>query len=190
MLVLASTSVYRRELLERLRLPFETFAPNVDEAPLPGEPPYATALRLAQAKAKAGVSSYPSALIIGSDQVADLDGMRLDKPGNRARAEQQLQQASGREVVYHTAVTLLEAATGRMREKLVPTRVKFRTLTPSAISTYLDREQPYDCAGSAKSEGLGIALLEQIQGDDPTALIGLPLIAVVSLLRDAGLSVL
>lgn len=190
MLVLASTSVYRRELLERLRLPFETFAPNVDEAPLAGEPPYATALRLAQAKARAAASSFPGAVIIGSDQVADLDGMRLDKPGNRARAEQQLQRASGREVVFHTAVTLLDATTGSMREKLVPTRVKFRTLTPSAISTYLDREQPYDCAGSAKSEGLGIALLERIQGDDPTALIGLPLIAVVSLLRDAGLSVL
>jgi septum formation protein len=190
MLVLASTSLYRRQLLERLRLPFETFAPSVEEAPLTAEPPYATALRLAQAKARAAASSYPSALIIGSDQVADLDGMRLDKPGNRATAEQQLQRASGREVVFHTAVALLEATTGRMREKLVPTRVKFRKLTPSAISTYLDEEQPYDCAGSAKSEGLGIALLEQIHGDDPTALIGLPLIAVVSLLRDAGLSVL
>jgi len=188
MLVLASTSVYRRELLARLRLPFETFAPNVDETPLSGEPPYATALRLARAKAQAAVSSHPSALIIGSDQVADLDGTRLDKPGNRARAEQQLQDASGREVVFHTAVTLLEAATGHMREKVVPTRVKFRALTHSTISAYLDAEQPYDCAGSAKSEGLGIALLEQIHGDDPTALIGLPLIAVVSLLRDAGFS--
>jgi len=162
----------------------------VDETPLPGEAPAATALRLAQAKARAAVVSHPASLIIGSDQVAELDGLRLDKPGSRARAQEQLQRASGREVVFHTAVTLLEAHSGRTLDKLVPTRVRFRALTASQISAYLDAEQPYDCAGSAKSEGLGIALLEQIQGEDPTALIGLPLIAVVSLLRDAGLSVL
>jgi septum formation protein len=190
MLVLASTSVYRRELLQRLRLPFDTFAPRVDETPLSGEAPEATALRLARAKARAAVASYPAALIIGSDEVAELDGQRLDKPGGRARAQEQLQRASGREVVFHTAVTLLEARSGRMRDKLVPTRVRFRSLTASQISAYLDAEQPYDCAGSAKSEGLGIALLEQIQGEDPTALVGLPLIAVVSLLQDAGLNVL
>lgn len=190
MLVLASTSVYRRELLERLRLPFDTFAPHVDETPLPGEAPEATALRLAQAKARAAVASYPAALVIGSDQVAELDGRRLDKPGSRDRAQEQLQRASGREVVFHTAVTLLEAHTGRTRDKLVPTRVRFRSLSASQICAYLDAEQPYDCAGSAKSEGLGIALLEHIQGEDPTALIGLPLIALVSLLQDAGLNVL
>jgi septum formation protein len=190
MLVLASTSVYRRELLGRLRLPFATFSPCVDETPLSGEAPEATALRLAQAKARAAAVSYPASLIIGSDQVAELDGLRLDKPGSRDRAQEQLQRASGREVVFHTAVTLLEAHSGRTLDKLVPTRVRFRALTASQISAYLDAEQPYDCAGSAKSEGLGIALLEQIQGEDPTALIGLPLIAVVSLLQDAGLSVL
>jgi len=189
MLVLASTSVYRRELLARLRVPFETYAPNVDETPLANEAAEATALRLAQAKARAAASAYPTAFIIGSDQVADLDGARLDKPGSRACAEEQLRRASGREVVFHTAVALLEAASGRMHGKLVPTRVRFRVLTPATISRYLDAEQPYDCAGSAKSEGLGIALLEQIQGDDPAALIGLPLIAVVTLLREAGLSI-
>jgi len=188
-LVLASTSVYRRELLQRLRLQFETFAPSVDEIPLPGEAPEATALRLAHAKAGAAVASFPSALIIGSDQVAELDGRRLEKPGTRERAQEQLHWASGREVVFHTAVTLLTARSGHAQTRLVPTHVRFRSLTSAQIDAYLDKEQPYDCAGSAKSEGLGIALLEQIRGDDPTALIGLPLIALVSLLRDAGLSV-
>jgi 7-methyl-GTP pyrophosphatase len=190
MLVLASTSAYRRELLARLQLEFETFSPHIDETPLPGELPEATAVRLAQAKARAALASYPTAVIIGSDQVAELDGLRLDKPGNRERAQEQLKRASGRDVVFHTAVALLEAQTGRMRDRVVPTRVRFRPLTRSQISAYLDREQPYDCAGSAKSEGLGIALLEQIRGDDPTALIGLPLIALVSLLHEAGLSAL
>jgi septum formation protein len=122
--------------------------------------------------------------------VAELAGTRLDKPGNRERAQEQLRRVSGQEVVFHTAVAVLQAQSGRMQERVVPTRVRFRRLTPSQISAYLDREQPYDCAGSAKSEGLGIALLEQVRGDDPTSLIGLPLIAVVSLLTDAGLSVL
>ena len=190
MLVLASTSVYRRELLARLQLEFETFAPRVDETPLPDERPELTALRLATAKARSAVALYPTAVIIGSDQVAELDGLRLDKPGSRESAQEQLRRASGREVVFHTAVCVVQAQTGRTQERVVPTRVRFRSLTSSQISAYLDREQPYDCAGSAKSEGLGIALLEQIQGDDPTALIGLPLIALVSLLNDAGLSVL
>jgi len=186
MLVLASTSVYRRELLARLRLEFQTFAPQVDETPLQGEFPEATALRLARAKAVAGAATFPTAVIIGSDQVAELDGVRLDKPGNRDRAREQLTQASGRDVVFHTAVAVLQAQTGTMHDRVVPTRVRFRSLTPAQISTYLDREHPYDCAGSAKSEGLGIALLEHIRGDDPTALIGLPLIALVSLLNQAG----
>jgi septum formation protein len=190
MLVLASTSVYRRQLLSRLRLPFETFAPRVDETPLPGEPPEATALRLARAKARAAAAEYPDALIIGSDQVAELDGVRLDKPGSRVRAQEQLERASGREVVFHTAAALLQAANGSMQAKVIATHVRFRSLSPSHIAAYLDKEQPYDCAGSAKSEGLGVALLEEIRGDDPTALIGLPLIAVVSLLQSAGVSVL
>ena len=190
MLVLASTSAYRRALLSRLQLEFDTFAPHLDETPLTGEPPEATALRLAHAKARAAAALYPTALIIGSDQVAELDGVRLDKPGNRERAQEQLRRISGHEVVFHTAVCLLRAQTGQTQDRVVPTRVRFRPLTPSQISAYLDREQPYDCAGSAKSEGLGIALLERIQGDDPTALIGLPLIAVVTLLRDAGINAL
>jgi septum formation protein len=190
MLVLASTSVYRRELLTRLRLEFETFAPNIDETPLAGEAPEATALRLAHAKARAAAAFYPSAVIIGSDQAAELGRSRLDKPGNRERAQEQLQRVSGHEVVFHTAVCVLQAQSGRMQDRVVPTRVRFRRLTLSQISAYLDREQPYDCAGSAKSEGLGIALLEQIRGEDPTSLIGLPLIALVSLLSDAGLRVL
>lgn len=190
MLVLASTSPYRRELLGRLGLEFTTFAPHLNEAPLAGESPTATALRLALAKARAAVATFPDALIVGSDQVAELDGVRLDKPGRRERAQEQLEWVSGREVVFHTAVCLLEARNGRAQDRLVSTQVRFRPLSRSQISAYLDREQPYDCAGSAKSEGLGIALLESIHGDDPTALIGLPLIAVVSMLRDAGMSVL
>ena len=190
MLVLASTSQYRRELLGRLGLQFVTFAPRLDEAPLAGESATATALRLALAKAQAAVATFPDALIIGSDQVAELDGVRLDKPGGRERAQQQLERVSGREVVFHSAVCVLQADSGRAQNRIVSTHVRFRPLSRSQISAYLDREQPYDCAGSAKSEGLGIALLESIRGDDPTALIGLPLIAVVSMLLDAGMSVL
>ena len=186
MLVLASTSRYRRELLSRLRLQFTTFSPDVDEAPAPGETPAQTALRLAADKARAAVSAFPEALIIGSDQVAELDGVRLDKPGNRERAQAQLHHASGREVVFHTAVALLRASTGETRSAMVPTAVRFRSITAHQIDTYLDLEQPYDCAGSAKSEGLGITLLERIAGDDPTALIGLPLIALTSLLAQFG----
>jgi septum formation protein len=189
MLVLASTSRYRRELLSRLQLPFAVMAPSVDEAPLPGEPAPATALRLAETKARAAAQRHPRALIIGSDQVAELDGERLDKPGTHARAVQQLRAASGRTARFHTAVALLNAGTGRLHTRVVLTRVAFRELTDAQIDAYLRREQPYDCAGSAKSEGLGIALIRSLEGDDPTALIGLPLIALVDMLAAEGLSV-
>ncbi len=190
MLILASTSRYRRELLSRLRLQFATFSPDIDERPAPGEAPEVTAARLATAKAHAAISSYPNALIIGSDQVADLDGVRLDKPGTRERAREQLLCASGRNVIFHTAVSLIKGPTGETHTALVPTTVRFRTLSAAQIDAYLDLEQPFDCAGSAKSEGLGITLLERIVGDDPTALIGLPLIALTSLLARFGVQVL
>ena len=189
LLILASTSRYRRELLERLGLDFQTFAPNVDETALPSEVPQDTALRLAQQKAQAAATSFPNGLILGSDQVAESEGLRLDKPGNRARAREQLLHVSGRQVTFYTAVALLESATSTVQTAVVPTHVRFRRLTGALVDRYLDREQPYDCAGSAKSEGLGIALLEQIAGNDPTALIGLPLIAVVTMLQNAGLQV-
>ncbi|PWT71677.1 MAG: septum formation protein Maf [Proteobacteria bacterium] len=189
MLILASTSVYRRELLARLQIPFEVVAPDVDETPIHGESPPATALRLAEAKAKAGGALRPGALVLGSDQVAEIDGVRLGKPGGRDRAREQLLLASGRDVVFHTAVSLFLGERGRTESSLVPTRVRFRSLSASDVDRYLDKEQPYDCAGSAKSEGLGISLLEEISCSDPTALIGLPLIAVADLLRKAGLRV-
>jgi septum formation protein len=190
MLVLASTSPYRRELLQRLQLQFETIAPGVEEAPLAGEAAATTAVRLAQAKARAVRSTFPHALIIGSDQVAEIDGERLDKPGTHERAVAQLRRLSGRAANFHTAVALLNAATGALHSRLVVTRVVFRELTPAVIDAYLRKEQPYDCAGSAKSEGLGIALLRAIEGDDPTALIGLPLIALTELLAAEGVRVL
>lgn len=188
-LVLASTSPYRRELLGRLQLPFTIADPRVDEAPLPGETPAAMAERLAQAKARAVAGEFPGALIIGSDQVAHADGRVYGKPGDRVRAAQQLRSLSGRVVIFQTAVGLLNAASGRMRVRSVPTEVRFRNLTDSEIARYLDREQPYNCAGSAKSEGLGIALLEQLRGDDPNALVGLPLIALCAMLREEGVAV-
>lgn len=187
-LVLASSSPYRRQLLARLMLPFEVMSPDVDETPLPGEKPWDTALRLAQLKARAVARQYPQALIIGSDQVAVLDGRPLGKPGNFENAKQQLLAASGREVVFHTALALLNAATGRMQARVVPFGVKFRPLGAEQIERYLKREQPYDCAGSAKSEGLGIVLIERFQGEDPNALVGLPLIALVDMLREEGVS--
>jgi septum formation protein len=189
MLVLASTSPYRRLLLQRLQLDFAVAAPQVDETPLAGEPPAATASRLAQAKARAVAPAFPGALIIGSDQVAEVDGERLDKPGTHARAVAQLRLLSGRTATFHTAVALLNAATGALHTRLVPTRVVFRELSDAMIESYLRKEQPYDCAGSAKSEGLGIALLRAIDGDDPTALIGLPLIALTELLGAEGIEV-
>jgi len=190
LLVLASTSRYRRMLLERLGCPFQVVSPGIDEAPLPGELPAATATRLAEAKARAIASRYPDALVIGSDQVAELDGRAVGKPVDHADAIAQLRAASGRTVVFHTGVALVDAASGRCRSRLVDVASTFRVLTDDDIARYLAREQPYDCAGSVKSEGFGIALFERIASDDPTALIGLPLIAVASMLRDEGYDVL
>lgn len=187
-LVLGSTSRYRRELLQRLNLPFDVAAPDVDETPAPGETPRALALRLALAKAYAVAKHHPSAVVIGSDQVADLDGEPIGKPGHHERAVQQLRQMRGRTVVFQTAVAVVCVATGFEQVDLAPVEVKFRALSDDEIERYLRVEQPYDCAGSAKSEGLGIALLDAINTDDPTALIGLPLIRTCQLLRAAGLA--
>ena len=189
-LVLASSSVYRRELLGRLRIPFAVESPHVDESPLPGEAPAALACRLALAKAQAVAARFPDAVVIGSDQVADLDGQALGKPGNHARAVLQLQQMSGKVVVFQTAIAVVCQASGFSQQALAPVRVLFRTLSAAEIENYLQAEQPYDCAGSAKSEGLGIALLERIDNDDPTALVGLPLIRTAALLRAAGIDLL
>ena len=186
-LVLGSTSRYRRELLERLALPFSVAGPDVDETPQPGEAPAALAQRLALAKAHAVAALHPDAIVIGSDQVADLDGTPIGKPGNHERAVAQLRAMRGRSVVFQTAVAVVRPATGFAALRLVPVNVRFRPLTDAEIETYLQREQPYDCAGSAKSEALGIALLDAIESNDPTALIGLPLIATCALLREAGL---
>lgn len=185
--VLGSTSVYRRELLQRLRLPFTVAAPAVDETPLPSEPPAQLAQRLALAKAHAVATLHPEAVVIGSDQVADLAGQPLGKPGDHARATAQLQRMRGHTVVFHTAVAVVCHASGFVQTDLAPVRVRFRELSDAEIERYLRAEQPYDCAGSAKSEGLGISLLEAIDSDDPTALIGLPLIRTCRLLRAAGL---
>ena len=186
-LVLASTSVYRRELLERLRIPFEVFSPKVDETPLTGESTLDLALRLAKAKAAAVAKEHPDAWVIGSDQVADLCGAAIGKPGNFERALAQLQLMRGQIVTFQTALCLMK---GDIQTTLcVPTEVTFRKLSDSFLEAYLLAEEPYDCAGSAKSEGLGISLLESIKSDDPTALIGLPLIALTSMLRDAGFAI-
>ena len=186
-LVLASTSRYRRELLTRLRLPFEVVDPAVDETPLAGESPAALALRLALAKANAVATLRPQAVVIGSDQVADLDGEPLGKPGHFERAVAQLQAMSGRSVIFQTAVAVVRADRGYAEVLLAPVTVRFRSLTGAEIERYLRAEEPYDCAGSARSESLGIALLDAIDSDDPTALIGLPLIRTCALLRAAGL---
>lgn len=186
-LILASTSRYRRELLERLRLPFEVIAPGVDESPRPGEAPAALALRLAQAKAAAVAERHPTALVIGSDQVADLDGEAIGKPLSHERAQHQLRTMSGRSVVFQTAVCVARREAGYSKALLAPVRVRFRELDDAQIEHYLRAEQPYDCAGSARSEALGIALLASIESDDPTALVGLPLIRTCTLLREAGL---
>ena len=183
-LILASTSRYRRELLERLRLNFSTVAPEVDETPLPAEAPAVLAQRLALAKAQAVARLHPQALVIGSDQVADLQGQCLGKPGDHDKAVAQLRAMRGREVIFQTAVALV--APGLVLQELAQVRVRFRDLADQEIERYLRAEQPYDCAGSAKSEGLGIALLDSIDSDDPTALIGLPLIRTCRLLRQAG----
>jgi septum formation protein len=189
-LVLGSTSRYRRALLARLGLPFVVAAPDVDETALASESPAETALRLAEAKARAVAARYPDSLVIGSDQVADCAGQPIGKPGSRERAVEQLQMLSGRTVTFHTAIALVDAASGRCRTELVDVASTFRTLSAAEIAAYLDREEPYDCAGSVKSEGLGIVLFERIASDDPTALIGLPLIALARLLRDEGVDVL
>lgn len=186
-LVLASTSPYRRELLSRLRLPFAVMPPEVDETPLPGEAPATLALRLALAKAEAVARIDPDAVVIGSDQVADLDGTPIGKPHVHERAVAQLRAMSGRTVVFQTAVAVVRTQTGFAQSMLAPVRVRFRTLDDARIEHYLRTEQPYDCAGSARSESLGIALLESIESDDPTALVGLPLIRTCSLLLEAGL---
>ena len=189
-LVLASTSPYRKELLARLRRPFECARPDVDESALPGEAPESTARRLSEAKARAVSGDWPGALILGSDQVASLDGARLDKPGSHENAVRQLRLASGRTVRFDTGVALLDASTDRMVSVVVPCRVTFRTLGDALIEAYLRAERPYDCAGSAKAEGLGIALIARIDTEDPTSLVGLPLIAVTALLAGAGAPVL
>ena len=186
-LILGSSSAYRRELLMRLRLPFEVHAPEVDETPRAGEPPAALAMRLALSKAHEVASRFPQAIVIGADQVADLQGLALGKPGNHARATAQLQQMRGQTVVFQTAVSVVCLATRFEASSLAAVRVQFRDLSDAEIEHYLLAEQPYDCAGSAKSEGLGIALLSAIDSDDPTALIGLPLIRTCTLLRSAGI---
>jgi septum formation protein len=189
-LILGSTSVYRRELLQRLRLPFEVVAPDVDETPWPGESPQALAERLALAKARAVAQLHPHAVVIGSDQVADLNGEPLGKPGTHANAVLQLQRMRGHMVVFQTAVAVVCHETGFADHALAQVKVQFRDLSDQAIEDYLQAEKPYDCAGSAKSEGLGIALLESIDNQDPTALVGLPLIHTCRLLRAAGLALL
>ena len=188
--ILGSSSRYRKELLARLRIPFEVFAPEVDETPMAGESPKALALRLALAKAQAVAQQHPNAVVIGSDQVADLDGTPLGKPGNHSNAVVQLQKMRGKTVVFQTALSVVCLANGYERTELAAVSVKFRNLTDAEIEAYLLAEEPYDCAGSAKSEGLGIALLDAIDNDDPTALIGLPLIRTCQLLREAGVKLL
>jgi septum formation protein len=185
-LILGSTSRYRKELLARLRIPFETAAPDVDETPHNNESPKDLALRLALAKARAVALKHPEAIVIGSDQVADLEGTPLGKPGNHANAILQLQRMRGKTVIFQTALSVVCIATGYERTDLAEVKVKFRDLSDAEIETYLRAEEPYDCAGSAKSEGLGIALLDAIDNDDPTALIGLPLIRTCQMLREAG----
>ena len=189
-LLLASTSRYRRTLLERLGMPFECADPQANEAALPGEAPAATALRLAEAKARAVALRSPDALVIGSDQVASCEGVLLDKPGTHENAVRQLTAMSGKTASFDTAVVVLDTRSGTLGARVVPCRVTFRSLSPGQIESYLRLEQPYDCAGSAKAEGLGIALIARIETSDPTSLIGLPLIALTELLADAGFSVL
>ena len=187
-LVLASTSVYRRELLQRFGLPFDIARPDLDESPLPEETPWATAERLAVEKARAVASQFDSALIIGSDQVAYMDGARFGKPGTVERAIAQLKSMSGRSVIFHTALAVLNTRTSHVQVDAVATEVRFRTLSDEEIVRYVDKERPLDCAGSAKSEGLGITLLDALRGDDPNALVGLPLIALARMLRNEGVA--
>lgn len=187
-IVLASTSPFRRELLARLGLPFLTASPDVDETPLPGEAPETTAMRLSESKARAVAARHPEALIIGSDQVACLEGRVFGKPGSHDNAVRQLQTMRGRSVNFFTGLCLLNARTGLARLRGVSTLVTFRDLSDDEIERYLRKEQPYNCAGSAKSEGLGIALIARMAGEDPNALIGLPLIALCDLFREEGVN--
>ncbi len=189
-LVLASTSTFRRDLLNRLGISFETANPQTDESPLSGESPENMALRLSEAKARAVSPLFPDALIIGSDQVAILDGRVYGKPGTHDNAVRQLQTMRGKTVNFYTGLCVLDARTGKAQVRGVPTLVTFRDLTDQEIENYLRREQPYNCAGAAKSEGLGIAIIARMQGDDPNALIGLPLIALCDLLQEAGFPIL
>lgn len=189
-LVLASTSPFRRELLERLMLPFETCAPEVDETPVPGETPEEMVRRLAVAKARAGAALHPGTLVIGSDQCAAYDGRILGKPGNHEQAVEQLTALSGRRVVFYTGLCLLDGRKGETQEAVIPYPIRFKKLTATQIETYLKRERPYRCAGSIRSEGLGIALFEAMEGEDPTALVGLPLIRLTQMLERAGRPVL
>lgn len=189
-LILASTSIYRRELLNRLGIPFETANPNTDETALPEETPEQTALRLSEAKARALAALFPDSLIIGSDQVATLGGKIYGKPGTHENAVRQLQTMRGRTVNFFTGLSLFNTKTGITRTRGIPTLVTFRNLSDQEIENYLRREQPYNCAGSAKSEGLGIAVIAKMEGDDPNALIGLPLIALCDLLHEEGISIL
>lgn len=189
-LILASSSVYRKELLERLQLPFTTISPHVDETPLPHELPQETAIRLAQEKARKIGQEQPNSLVIGCDQVATLDDMQLGKPLSHDNAVKQLSMMRGREVTFHSALCLYNSATQTMQAEVVPYVVKFRHLSDAQIEQYLLKEQPYHCAGSAKSEGLGIALIESMVGEDPNALIGLPLIRLISMLQKEGVNVI
>ncbi|MEK7435675.1 MAG: Maf family nucleotide pyrophosphatase [Pseudomonadota bacterium] len=189
-IVLASTSKYRRELLARLGLPFEVAAPLVDETALPNEAPEDSARRLAEAKARAVADRFPQAIVIGSDQVAILEGSVLGKPGNHANALRQLKAMRGKEVAFHTALCVCDAASGQALTRVLPYYVRFRDYSDAQIERYLRREQPYDCAGSARCEGLGIALIAEMRGADPNALIGLPLIALTEMLAALGVSIL
>ena len=190
LLVLASTSIYRSELLARLNIPFQIAAPDIDETPLAGENAQQTAWRLSQGKARAVLTRYPDALIIGSDQIAVLDEQHLGKPLTHENATRQLRAMSGKSVTFYTALSLLNARNDEMQTAIAENRVTFRELSDSEIESYLRKEQPYHCAGSAKSEGLGIALISRLEGDDPNALIGLPLISLVSMLRKQGVPIL
>ena len=189
-IILASSSEYRRQLLQKLLIPFNSISPKIDETALDGERPHQSALRLAQEKAQKIGAEYPHALVIGCDQVATLDGIELGKPMNHQNATKQLQMMRGREVTFHSALCLYNAATGNMQAEVVPYLVRFRQLTDAQIENYLNKEQPYQCAGSAKSEGLGIALMERMIGEDPNALIGLPLIKLITMLQNEGVDVI
>lgn len=189
MIVLASSSPFRRALLQRLDLPFEWLSPRIDETPTPGEAPNELVRRLAVAKARAIAAQRPAALIIGSDQVAVYDGTLVGKPRDHVDAARQLRAASGHKVVLYTGLALLNSATGHLQTDVIPFGVHFRTLTNDQIENYLRKEQPYDCAGSVKSEGLGVALLDRFEGDDPSALIGLPLIRLVRMLEAEGVTI-